>query len=266
MVPIDLQPTARTRVDSVGQRHLLPMSTPTTVLTCVGRTHSYQSPASICRFVGDELSKLRPSCIGNRLCETVVMNHPVDFEVFDADHPKPVDDLSTFLVGKVAPPVPDPFVDTGNCLARPLSRRSALLSLGEFSLFASQVFLVTPEKLGGRDGFGCRESSEGEKADIYTYGFKRSRQRSSLHLAGEADEPLTGSRFLDHAGLGSAFERPMENDSHLAKLGKLKNVAFELPAEAGLREGEAIIAVVAPEARIAGLFPVLESAEEGLKC
>ena len=51
MVSIDFQPTAKTRVDPGGQRHLLPMSTAATVLTRVGRINS-RYPSDLERKVG----------------------------------------------------------------------------------------------------------------------------------------------------------------------------------------------------------------------
>lgn len=266
MVPINLQPAARTSVDSVGQRHLLPMSTGATVLTCVGWVDSHNLPsASVYCFVLDELCELRPGCVRNRLSETMVMQHPVDFKVLDTDCPEAIDDFPALLVGKVTPSVGDPFVDLRDNLAGLLPLRSHILSLGKLSLLPGQVFFVFPKELGNRNGLRGRKSGEGDEAHINANSFRGRWQGSNFHLAGKANKPLAGRASLDRASLGSSLDRSVKDNPDLPNLGELQGVPFKLPSEPRLRIGEGVVAVKATEAGIAGSLSCLDPAKEGLE-
>lgn len=266
MVSINRKPTARTDVDSVGQRHLLPMSTATTVLTGVGRVDSHNLPsASVYCFVLDELCELRPGCVRNRLGETMVVNHPVDFKILDADYPEAVDDASALLVGKVTPSIGNTFVNLGDNLAGLLPLWSPILSLGELSLLPGQFFLITPEELWSRDGLRGRESSKGDEAHINANSFRGRWQGSSFHFAGDANKPFTGRASLDRASLGDAFDQSVKDNPDLPDLGEFQGVSFKLPADVCLWKGEAIVAIVASEARVARSFPGFGPAKKGFK-
>lgn len=265
MVSINLKPAARTDVDSAGQRHLLPMSTVATVLRGVCGIDSHDPSTGPFCLVGEKLRELRPSRILDTFCQAVVVNHPVDLEVLDGNYPEAVDDPSALLMSKVAPAVGDSLMDPRDNLPGLLPLWSPVLGFRELPLLPGQVLLVLAEELGSRDGFSGREGGEGEKAYINAYGFIGSRQRDSFRFTGETDEPFAGGSTPNGAGLGRAFQRPMKDDSELADLGELQSVAFEFPANIGLRESEAVVALKAPEARVSRLFSSLYSSKEGFK-
>ena len=262
MISINLKPTARTSIYPVRQGHLLPMSTCTTVLRSVCRVNSNQSPASIYRFVGEKLSKLRPRSINNTFSKTVIMNHSVDFKVLDGDHSEAVDDLLALLVSEVSSSVGDSLVDLRNNLASLFPFWGAFLGIRELTLLSTQIFLVSPEKLGSKNGFSSRKHSKRDQAHVNADNFIRIGQGRSFHLTGEANEPLAGRASLDRAGLLNAFDRAVEDNSDLPYLGELEHVTFELPSDTSLRVSEGVIAVVSLEPRITGFLPGLHSAEE----
>lgn len=265
MVSINRKPTARTSVDPDRQGHLLSMSAGAAILAGIGGIDSHYSSIGASCLIGEKLRELRPCRVRNRFSETMIMHHPVDFEVLDGNRSKVIDDFPAVLVSEIVPAVPDALVDTSNPLALALSLPGALLGFGELSLLAGQVFLVSSEELGSRDNLGSREGGKGGEANVNAHGFGGSWESSSLHLAGDADEPLAGGASLDRTGLGSAFQGSMEDNPYLANLGELQDIAFKLPAKFRLRKGEGVISVVAPEAGIAGIFPILDTAEEGFE-
>ena len=60
MVSVKCQPTTRTRMDTFSQRFFLAMPTVTTVLRGIRGIDRHELPTSICCFVGEKRSELRP--------------------------------------------------------------------------------------------------------------------------------------------------------------------------------------------------------------
>jgi hypothetical protein len=82
------------------------MMTPATILCRVGRVDFEERSASFFRFARKLLKELRPCRVGNTFCQTMIMNHPIDMQIFHTDGSKGVDDASTVLMGEV---VASPF-------------------------------------------------------------------------------------------------------------------------------------------------------------
>lgn len=172
MVPIDLQSTAMAGVDPVGQRHLLPVSTGATVLRSIGGVDSHDLPASLRRFVGKKLCELRPCRVRNTLGNTMIMEHPVDFEIFDCNHPKAVDDPPALLMSEVAPSIGNSLVNHGDNLAGLSPLGSAFLGFGELPLLPGKILLILAKEFRSGDSLSGRESSEGGEANVNTNGFR----------------------------------------------------------------------------------------------
>jgi hypothetical protein len=73
-------------IDSLTQRHLLPMVTPAALLRRIGQVDFHQLSASFFRFARQLREKGRPSGICNAFGKTMVVNHAVDVQVLDTDH------------------------------------------------------------------------------------------------------------------------------------------------------------------------------------
>jgi len=69
-------------IRTLRQRHDLPMVTPTAILRRVGGVHSNVPSASFFRFAGQFTEELRPRSIMNAFCQTMVMRHTIDMQVF----------------------------------------------------------------------------------------------------------------------------------------------------------------------------------------
>jgi hypothetical protein len=82
MVAIETQPAAGTEMDPLRQWFELPMATAGTILRRVGRIDLHKRATSVCCFVGEEGMVLRPGRINNAFGQTVIMDHPIDGQVW----------------------------------------------------------------------------------------------------------------------------------------------------------------------------------------
>src|SRR6266699_573158 len=125
--------TAGTSEDPHIQGHLLPMSTDAACLTRIGRIDFDQLSASFFRFARELTKERRPRGVCNAFCKTMIVNHPVHVKVFDADHPKAIYDLATFLMREVLPSELDAFMHTRDHLTVLATLRGPL---GKLSMLA----------------------------------------------------------------------------------------------------------------------------------
>ena len=77
------------------------MSAPATGLTRIGGIDFDQRSASFFRFARELTKEGRPRGVCNAFRQTMVMNHPIHREVFDANDPIGVDDFTALLMGKI---------------------------------------------------------------------------------------------------------------------------------------------------------------------
>src|SRR5450759_5196631 len=88
-------------IHALTQGHLLPMVAPAAILCRVGRIDFDEHSASFFRFARELVKELRPRRVTDALGQTMGVNHPIDVEIFDTDHPELIDDLSTLLMGEI---------------------------------------------------------------------------------------------------------------------------------------------------------------------
>src|SRR5947209_7040802 len=100
-------------IDTRTQRHVLPMAAPAAILRGVGGTDLDELSASFFRFAGQLREKGRPRCIMNAFCQTMVMGHTVDMQVFHRYQAKAVNNLTTFLMSEIVTPELNSFMHTG---------------------------------------------------------------------------------------------------------------------------------------------------------
>src|SRR5262245_61713950 len=93
------------------------MSTARAVLTRVRGVHSHDSPTGPCCLMREQVCELTPRRVVNTLGETVIMHHPIDRQILDSDHIKPVHDATAVLMGEVTPAPGDAFIDSCHDLA-----------------------------------------------------------------------------------------------------------------------------------------------------
>lgn len=260
-----MQTTARTFKHTVGQGHGLPVSTYTACLTCVCRIHCYEYPPSFYRFGGCHSKEVRPRCVIYAFSKAIVVNHPVDVEVFNEDPPVLVNDPSGLLVGEVITLKSDALVNTSNNLATLGSLGSAFIFLGELALRFSKFLLFLFEKAGILNRGFIGEGSKGVKTDIYTDSVVLGRKNLRLDFASKRHVPLARRRAEYSGGLWASIKRAMLNYLDVAYLGNKELSIFNGTAGRDLRKREAVIAELPPEARMARSFTGPASAKEGFE-
>ena len=260
-----MQTTAWTFKDAVGQGHGLPVSTSTACLRSVGRIHRHEHSASFYRFALCHEEEVRPSRIRNAFSKAIVVNHPVDVEIFDEYPPVLVNDPSGLLVREVITLKSDAFVDTSNNFATSGSIRSAFLFLGELALCFSKFLLFLFEKAGILNRGFIGEGSKGVKTDIYTDSVVLGRKNLRLDFASKRHVPLARRRAEYSGGLWASIKRAMLNYLDVAYLGNKELSIFNGTAGRDLRKREAVIAELPSEARMARSFTGPASAKEGFE-
>ncbi len=121
-------------IGSFTQGYLLPMMTPATILRRVGRVDFEQRSASFFRFARELLKELRPCRVGNTFCQTMIVDHPIDMQIFNTFGTICVDNLATLLVREVVTSPFGSFMHTSDHLAMRAPLFGSLLQSGMFAL------------------------------------------------------------------------------------------------------------------------------------
>ena len=265
MIAVDDQLTVGTLIGSFRQGHLLPVSTPAACLTGIGRIDLHELPASVFRFAGQFTEELRPGRVTHAFSQTMVVSHAVDVQVFDADDPKPVSNLPTFLMSEGITLEGDPLMHTRNHLALFGSFLGTLLKCGERALHARQVLLFLTEKARVRNLLPCRKARKGFESNVNPHALGTFRQTFGFALDRERDVPLASRGTLDSTRFDLALHRAMVDHLDAADLGETDTVIMG-ETEARLWEGEGVIPVLALKAGIARFLSLFsETAEECLE-
>ena len=75
-------------IGSFTERHLLPMVAPAAILRRVGRVDFDQRSASFFRFAREMIKELRPGRVTDAFGKTMIVNHPIDMQIFNTDDPE----------------------------------------------------------------------------------------------------------------------------------------------------------------------------------
>ncbi len=253
--------TAGTIEYSNIQGHDLSMSTGATCLTRIGRVDLHTLSASFFRFARQCAKELRPRGICNALRKTMVMNHPVHMQVFYANHTETVDDLSTFLVGEVIPSEGDTLMHTCHNLTVLASLGCAFRKLSMLALHFGQGLFFLAEKAGVRYLFPIGEGSKGLESDVNTDLSSNRVKSFRFTLATERHIPFARTTPTDGTGFNGSLDRTVIDHLDTADLGE-RHTIITRETEATLREGEAIIAVTASEARKTRIFTGFAASKE----
>jgi len=263
MITGSSETTAGTLVQTLRKPLDFPMSAPRAVLRSVGWIHPNQLPTSIFSFVGQELSELRPRRIQDALRKTMVVNHLINLQIFNAQNPKPVYQFSAFLMSEVQSSVSYSFVDSGNDLLNQLPLRCPLLDPGELSLGLGQSLLVRAEEPGIFDTFSIRQGSEVFQAHINSnrgFGFP---EFIGFTFDRETNKPLARRTSSDSAVSDPADDRPVQFDFHRSDLGKIKVIFGKFKSR--LRIGNGTISPPSFKSGIARVFLKLHPTKERFK-
>ncbi len=91
-------------IQTLTQRHHLPMMASAANLRCIGRIYSHVQPTSFFRFAGELTEKGRPRRIMDALGQTMIMRHLIHAQVLNTDDTVGIDDLAACLMCEIFPP------------------------------------------------------------------------------------------------------------------------------------------------------------------
>ncbi len=110
------------------------------------RRHGYYPPTGPCCLVRKKVRELAPRDVMDAFGKTMVVRHPLDREVFNSNQVKGVDDMAAVLMGEVAAPPRNPFMDASYHFALSGALRRPLLLLGQATLGLGKRLFVTTEE------------------------------------------------------------------------------------------------------------------------
>ena len=157
-------------IGSHTQGHRLPMVTPAAILRRVGRVDFEERSASFFRFAREMLKELRPCRVTDTFCQTMIMNHPVDMQIFDTNDPKGVDDRSALLVGEIVTSPFGSFMDPSDHLAMSTALFGPLLQFGVFVLHLGQGFFFGAKEVRVGNFLPVGEGGKGLETNINANG------------------------------------------------------------------------------------------------
>ena len=263
MVTVDTKVTTQTIERSYGQSHLLPVPAARASLRCVSGVYFNQRTTSVFSFVRKIVKELPPCHIENAFGKAVVVNHPVNVQVFNGDDTSLVDKVPAKLVSEVGTPVCSTLLDMRNDFASLGSLRRPLRLFTHSSLSFSKSLFSGTKETGIVDDLARRKSGETRKSDINTHSFFRFWKRIIGDFTAKRHEPLASAGTSDTAGLDVPFEGAVVNNLNIANLGKRNGrIANGIPA---LWVTKAIIPSSAAETGVSRLLARFNSAEESLK-
>ncbi len=94
-----------------GQRLLHQSSAARTHPGCVAWINQYHHTTSIFSFVRGVGDQLIPGCIRNAFCQTMILKHVLDPQIFKSHKAKAIHQFTAFLVSKVPAPIGNALMD-----------------------------------------------------------------------------------------------------------------------------------------------------------
>ena len=257
-ITIQHQPVYGAGMDAFAQRFGDKLAAGRTQLGGVAGVYQNHPSPSFCRFGNGHPDELCPRRIQDAFSHPATLAHLQRSQILTHDDLIGVHQLAAFLVGEVAAPVGDPFVNLrqDTLLLRVL--RPVLGVLGRiFPLLDTfEVVLIAPIEAGVVDLLPLvREGGKRRQPHIHAHHVAGWRQRLGLRLAREAGKPLAGVRTGERDRLGRAFHRPVQDDMHRANhFGENQPLTLQPHPVAILRIGDTVVSAEAFEAWEADCF------------
>ncbi len=265
-VAANMQATTWTVKDTVGKSKFLPVSTFVAILSCVGRVNFDQLPTGTFSLVRKHGEEPRPGRICNAFSQTMVMNHAIDAQIFNANNSIVIDNLTRFLMRKVISLESNSLMNAGNDFAPLGNFGSAFSRPTQFSLGFSQSFLLFPEKARTLNRWSSiRKSGESMQAHIDAHGFIVSWKGLRFDFTTKSYIPFASRRTAKSGCLGLAAHFSMHDDLDMTDLGNYQASIFNSATGRDLRKGEGIIPSLSLKAGKAGFFTGLAAAKEGFE-
>ena len=253
-ITIDLQTTARTEVDTLRQRQVLPMPARwvATVLRRVGGVDLDELATGAFCLVRQQREELPPRCIMNGLGETMVVDHLLDGTILNADDAVCVNHLTGFLMCEIAAAVGNALVHKRLDLPSLASQYAALGRFLPATLRPLETTLIAAQETGSANLLTIGQCRKGSQAHVKPHSALSSFQDRRLNVAGEGHIPFPRAGPTHATGLDLSLKGTMEDGFDSANARQVHTLAHDL--EARLRVAERIVAALPPKSGIAGLF------------
>jgi hypothetical protein len=249
-------------IGSFTQGHRLPMVAPAAILGGVGRVHSDEPSASFFRFAREMIKELRPGRVTDAFRKTMIVNHPIDMQIFNTDGPERVDNLARVLMREVVASPFGSFMPSRDDLTMHAPLFRSLLQSGMLALHLRQCLFFTAKETRVGNFFSAREGGKGFESNINAHGTIILWQSLWFTLHRKGDVPFSGRGAMNGTGLDRAFDLSMVDHFDRSNLREADTVVVS-DAEATLRIGDAIVATIAFKTRIARFLPCFAASEKG---
>jgi hypothetical protein len=236
-----------------------------TGLAGIGRINFAECSASFSRFTEQHTKETRPGRVTDGFSQTRVMEHPVDLQVFNRNQTELVNNLAAVLVRKISSTPTNPLMHPGDYFTFSFAFRCTLFSFGKFALGFGKFFFFLSKEARVFNLLPVTESGKGFQANINANltGVRRQNVRFNP-LTAKTDIPLAGTATSESDGLGFTSQGPVQLNLDMPNLANNQNVAFQLTAGGGLREGYRVVTPKPLKPGITRLFTGFKPAEEGL--
>lgn len=166
MVTVDSKIATGTVELSHREWNGLSMPAPGAILRSVAGIHRNILTTSTYSLVRKIVCELSPSRIHDRLCQTVIMNHLVDTQVFNADDTKTVYNPPGLLMSKVVTSISDTLMNMRDHFFSPSSFMSTFLQFRQLSLSFGKSLFICPEESWVVYLLTVRQGRKRSEADI----------------------------------------------------------------------------------------------------
>ncbi len=148
------------------------MTTTAASLAGIGRIYFNERSATplwgVFRFTGQHAKETRPGRVTDIFSKAVIMQHPVDVQIFHHNKAELVDHLPVVLVGKVSSTPTDTFMDAGYNLTFSLALRRTLFGFRKVFLGCGKSLFFFSKETGIFNLLTVRKGSKGFKANVNT--------------------------------------------------------------------------------------------------
>jgi hypothetical protein len=208
--------------------------------------------------------QLIPRCISNALCQTVVLDHPVDTQVLKNNNAELGHKAATQFMREVLAPIRNAFVDTPHNPLVILAFRRAFGFFCHTTLRPCKRLFVAAKEARIGDLFARGERGEVRQAHIDTDSRTTMLNGVWLPKIARHNEIPVISATREGQGFDRAFDGAVQHDSDVADVVEVHSIAGHLRAVAN-HKINGIEAISALEAWVACRFSTLDTAEKRLK-
>jgi len=228
----------------------------------------YTTTSVFC-FVRGELRELPPSYVSNAPANGFVAIpvfglHIPNIQILKRNELVLIDQLPRFLMSKVATTIRRPFVCVTKRVNDLVPFQTTFTELFLLALQPGNVALVSFHPSLAFDSRPVAQYGEGRQAQVNAHYLIGRRQRLGFNNARETGVPIAKTIPANSQRFALPLKWPVKFDLHIANLGKAETTIIQ-QLKTGLRIGERIISIPAPESRITRLITRLNATKEGAK-